>query len=53
MIGYWNGWSLGCGGLPTCPAATCAFCWFSALITSSGTSPKLCIFCGSSQIRML
>ena len=33
---YWNAWSLGAGGWPTCPAATCAFCCSMACVTSGG-----------------
>ena len=49
---YWNCWSFGAGGMPTCPAATSWLCCWTALITSFGTSPNEYNFCGSIQIRI-
>ena len=49
----WKSWPAGVGGMPTCPAATYAFCACSAPTTSEGISERWTICSGSSQTRML
>ena len=49
----WKACPAGVGGMPTCPAVTLAFCFWTALITSAGVRERWRISSASSQMRML
>ncbi len=49
---YWKACPWGTGGSPTCPALVERLCRLTASMTSLGTSPRTCSFCGSSQMRI-